>query len=487
MLVAAAIAAYPLPWGNEWYYLLRVERFWNPEIIRNDWTLSAPAPEHFVFNAVFGLAALIFSIETVGWAGRVLCWIAVLAAMTRVGRHFGVPNWMVSASIGLWLATGQSQVGGEWAVGGFEAKAVSYALLFVALDLFLRQRALAAAAFLGMSFSLHAGVGIWAVAAAGAGLLAARGDSPRKLATIAAVTLLCALPGLIPILLSSTGVAEATKEDWEFIARVRMPWHSDPMSWSLRGVLATYLLYGFSLLHALSERRNPTIRFLIGFQSALCAIFTLGLIWRMTGHYDLIKYMPFRHFPMFALLFFFFHLAKAYHDSKPGRSKHVLAVIGVVAMSGLPGIIGSTRDQTFQVYSAWRRSPSDLSVALDWLRNHSAEEAVVIAPPWERESWWRSRRAMVVSYQFFPYDRLRDWRKRIEDLCGKIDVFEGGWEAYQDRLVQNYRAMTPSHLRSVSDTYKADYFVTDTTYDFPIAFQAGVYRIYRLKAANTPN
>jgi hypothetical protein len=58
---------FSVPSNNEFVYLLRLAKFWNPNLLSNDWTFSGPLPSHFVFNFVFGPLTLLFPLEVVGW------------------------------------------------------------------------------------------------------------------------------------------------------------------------------------------------------------------------------------------------------------------------------------------------------------------------------------------------------------------------------------------------------------------------------------
>ena len=65
--------------------------------------------------------------------GRVACWAVLIYALQRLARHWEIPMWLATAGIAIWLAAGQTIVGGEWMIGTFEAKCIAYiCLLFAA-------------------------------------------------------------------------------------------------------------------------------------------------------------------------------------------------------------------------------------------------------------------------------------------------------------------------------------------------------------------
>ena len=72
-------AGKPVPYSNEFLYLLRLE----PNFLPNDWTFSQPANEHWLFNTIFSLPGYLFSLETVGWMGRIAVWILCLIPLDK--------------------------------------------------------------------------------------------------------------------------------------------------------------------------------------------------------------------------------------------------------------------------------------------------------------------------------------------------------------------------------------------------------------------
>src|ERR1051325_8790713 len=131
LLLAPALG--PVPSSNENVYLLYLAKLWDPTLLAGDWTFAGPLYGHLIFSYFFGVFTLWFPLETVAWAGRLLCWILILWGLLEVGKHFRIPVWMASAAIFLWLLYQQSPVGGEWILGTFEGKCVAYIFLFFGL------------------------------------------------------------------------------------------------------------------------------------------------------------------------------------------------------------------------------------------------------------------------------------------------------------------------------------------------------------------
>ena len=128
----------PVPSSNEFSYLLRLRKVYDPNYLASDITFSTPANEYWLFDHIFGLLTFFLSIEMIGWLGRIACWSVLLFALMKLGKRWEIPLWTISVSIFLWLYVGQSIIADEWMFGGFEAKCVAYICLIFALESFFR-------------------------------------------------------------------------------------------------------------------------------------------------------------------------------------------------------------------------------------------------------------------------------------------------------------------------------------------------------------
>src|SRR4030095_10305304 len=103
----------------------------------------------------------------------------ILIALLQLGRRFEIPVWMISLSIFLWLLYQQSLVGGEWVLGTFEAKCIAYIFLFFSLSELLKGRDVLGSILLGLCFTFHGVVGMWALLAVGLTVLFLRYPAAR--------------------------------------------------------------------------------------------------------------------------------------------------------------------------------------------------------------------------------------------------------------------------------------------------------------------
>jgi hypothetical protein len=471
-----------VPSNNESLYLLQLAKLWNPNLLVSDWTFSGPLFTHFVFNFIFGPLTLLFSLEVVGWIGRILSWSLILVAVFQLGKHFRIPLWMITASTLLWLFYGQSIVGGEWILGTFEAKCIAYALLFFSLNGFMQQRLILPSILLGLALSFHPLVGVWGALAVGFSLIVLKHPFAR-IAKIGCYTTLFALPGLIPLLMMSQGPAPS--EELKFLSLVVIPYHLDPFYFasSKLFLLLLGMLLCFNWLQFGLEEKSDALRFLIFFQTFLGLFFILGFLARFAGNYDILMLMPCRLFPVLLPLFFFFQLSSALHLSSAIKMRKGLVMFGCLALVMFGNPVDIFVDVGKKHYSMWTRLEPDWEKAFKWIEKNTPTNSIIISPPWRGESFYLSRRGQIASWWVPRFDRLTEWRTRLESLIGDVgSVRPGSTKARLEHMAQHYNNLTTTELRFLADKYGAEYLVSSGRYSYPVLFHSGTYTVYSLTA-----
>jgi len=473
-----ALKGRPVPTDNEAVYLLSLAKRWNPALLPNDWTFASGWLEHAVFNLVFGPITLALPIEAVAWIGRLLCWSAVLVAALEIGRHFEIPLWMRSLSIFLWTVFGKiSGLSGEWVFGGFEAKCVAHALWLFSIGAFLRDQRRLGAALLGSSFTFHPSVGLWGGLAVAASLLAV-GYRGFQLVRVGVWVIVFAAPGLLlslaPLMLAEQPVANET---WKYVATVHMPFHLDPWTWGNRRIASLCMLLAFVLLHARTQPAQKALRMSASIQAVLCLCFALGLACRAAEQYQWLKTVPFRLFPFYVPLFFFFHLMNAYRHRMTVRLGGWATAVGFAALLSIGNPLGEIADQVATWASDGQQEAKN---ALKWTRNNTPEGSVVMSPPWIKEAFYWSRRAQVANWNAIRTDRVQDWSDRIEALVGRI---EANSEAAKIAAMRaNYERLTEAEIGRLVCRYGVGYLVSRARYSYPVVFDSDDYRVYLLPA-----
>ncbi len=465
----------PVPYSNEYSYLLRLRQVYDAGFLANDITFSTTSKEYWLFDHLFGLLTFVFSIETIGWIGRISCWAILLFALMRLAKRWEIPLWVISASILIWLGIGQSIVADEWMFGGFEAKTVAYIFLLFALDRLSLEDDLAGSILLGLSFAFHPIVGLWGIAGAILALLIWHRDIHR-VSKVAIVSALLSLIGLVPLLIMRSSSIVPTEDDLRYFQLIRFPHHFDPLSWSKSAIVLIFLALVFCFLVHISTRRLKPLDFLFSFIGVLGLFFALGILLRLAESYELMKYTPTRVFAVFIPLFFLFYLGRALKQNILLQPL-LLGALGVIVLlsfwNDLPARAFEAAGTTYQ---KWIEGPDDMALAFGWIKNNTREGVIILAPPWRYDFWYLSERSQVVSYGKPILTDVGEWRSRMEKLTGTATNEDGIRDS--EILADFYFGLDEETIRSASAEYNADYFISKTSYSFPVVYSNSSIKIY---------
>ncbi|MDQ3129962.1 MAG: hypothetical protein M3Q99_04270 [Acidobacteriota bacterium] len=461
----------PVPYSNEFVYLLRL----TPNFLPNDWSFSQTANEHWLFNSLFSLPMRFFSLEIVGWTGRIAVWSLGLIALAKLGRRWEIPFWAIAAAIFLWLAFAQAVVNDEWIFGGFEAKTVAYVCLLFSLEEFSKSKIILPAILLGLSFSFHPAVGLWAIPAVGLALLFERIPTV-DFVKLVGITALFSLFGLIPLFAEQTNATANSFEDWEFIILYRVPWHLDLFQFSKSGILLLYAMLVFNIA-ALWKSESFALRFLLKFQIALGAFFMIGFLLRWFELYPLLRLMPMRLFPILTPLFFIF-TAFNFVPRLASLKQKIIVSLFVVAVVALLNPFGKGFNQIRETVRNQTAAPDDLRKTSRWIAVNTPFDAMIIQPPHSREIWYFSRRANIVSFGYPTFDRLSEWRERFADLTGNLRISKG--EKAVEEIETAFNSLSAAQINDLKRKYAATHLVSRADYPFPVIFQTETYKVYQL-------
>ncbi len=469
--------------NNEALYLLAAWKWWRPEFLPLDWSFAVPWREHALFNAAAGLLSLAFPLGAFRWVLRVLCWFAVYAGLVALLRRLAVPWWVIPLGILAWQVGGEAFVGGEWVIGGAEAKVPAYAALFASLAAFIDRRYLAGGLLLGLCFSLHPAVGV----GAGVGVVAALATdrvSWRDLARAAGGGALAALPGLI----ASAGVSRGTGtggEAWEYIVRARLPHHLDPYTFRPGGYLAIAIFGALLALLARRWRRDRETRFIAAFTAGTALLFAGGIAARAAGAWPFLQVYPFRLLPlvlpMLVTPLLLAEAARQWRD--PAARRRALAAAAVALAILLGRLDRLPRHRTDPARKAPWGAPytaqdgRDQAAAARWVADSAPPDAIVLATPTSKRAFWDYRRALVVNWSALRYDRFAEWRRRIDALAGPVPPDGSlplrGFDARFD-------ALPADSVTALGRRYGATLAVTRARYPFPVRFRSGAVSVYAI-------
>jgi hypothetical protein len=478
------VAELVVPGHNEFVYLPQLRRAWDQAYLARDWSMGGTVPDRVLFDLVFGPLTLVLPLGVVGWVGRVIVWTLGIVALLRLGRRCGLPPLGVTVAVSAWLFYGQAVVGGEWVFGTFEAKCLAWAFLFFALERFLAGRHRMASILLGLTASAHVVVGFWGAVGVGGALLLV-GWPLRRLAVCAGFGLIGAAPGIVAFLPAMLGSVSSSPEDWRFITLVAIPLHFDPMFFTARANASLYLLFAFNVAHLYWHRDDPTWRLLTAFEGVLALVFTAGVAARLAEVYAPLRLIPFRLFPVVTLLFFFFRVVRLAGDGAVGRLGPGALALGVLALLTLGDPLARAGDLAHARYAELRDGPDDVAKAFDWMASHTPPDALAIMPPWRLDGYYRSGRAQVACWHLARFDRLGEWRERLESMLGDISGarYVGRWAH------ERYRMLGEADVATIARKYGADHLVSPRDYSYPVLFRSGAWKVYALpptRAASLP-
>lgn len=487
----------PVPRLSEELYLPLVRRVADPSYLRGDWTFAGDFSEHWLFDHLFAPLANVVSVNVFGWLGRLVFWPLLGFLLIRLGTRFGLKLWPAAFAVTFFLLSNQAIVGSEWILGTFEAKTVAYVCFLGALLAVSRRRIPLALALIGLTVSFHPAVGMWSAFATGIALLALR-DTRRATLQWCWLPLILGAPGIIGAL-SVAGDASTALQ--RFVVIEAIPYHTDPFFGgktlaSEQVVLHTGLLLAmlaFNLWMYSRSNRDLTQRFFAVFQIAAAVPFVLAYPARAVHLWAYLRLMPLRSFPLLIPLIFFFQafryasrLATTDGLNRRRRRRALrdarLVIVATLAIAVLPTapLLAAPR-MIKRNFDAWT-TVDPMSEAFDWIRENTPEHIRCIFPVDRQDSFDRAERPQIANWQAIPYDRLRQWKSRIDDLVGGPTYFAAReWHGDLPNLRAAYNHLTTAQIDAMATKYDASCLVSETEYPYQVLHRDGDVRVYALE------
>jgi hypothetical protein len=470
--------------GDEGHYTLLAYKQWHPSFLADDFTLSAPWWSHANFSRVAGLLGVALSLEQMFWVGRVIFWSLAIVAVLRFGKHFDLPVWLRGLALILWVTTANPDT---MPFRYFGAGPLAGVVLLFALDSLLRQQSIRALALIGLCFSIHPTTGLWTGSAAFVAWLRQR---PPTQVVLKAVLVggLCAVPGVATLWLSAQATVNLD-EVAEFLVSTRYP-DLDPFQQSLRDVVTWVLMLAFLRLSFPRDSRDPRLVFLTTFLASYLAWFGLNYLFRALDLYSLVATMPGRGFAPLALMFVLFRLVRL--TAEPAelpstlKARVLLGLFAFCIVAWLDSPLSATVDRMREVARQWTSPAGDLRQSLQWLAEHTPQDAAVLSPPWVSDSWYQHRRAMIVSGVTVAFEHFPEWRERMESVVGQA-YLEKDQASRTSAMERAYDALDETAIQSLTKRYGASYVVARRDYSFPVVHRQGNWKVYKLPLQETDN
>ncbi len=467
---AVSLLSSPVPGVNEPHYLAKARAFVEPTWCSRDFFLTS-ANAHYCFFWLVGQVTRWLSFDQIAIAGRILSAILLAIGWSMLSRAVDLrPRYSILSAAMFASLSLLGSFSGEWLLGGFESKVPAWGLSLIAVSLWIQdqsclRRMLLAGVICGLGCSLHPVVGGWVAAcvclASATGLVIdwlwkrpraqgeGRSSSVSSIAAFSTMTILFALPGLIPALtlVLDKSLPQKQRELASFYQVFwRLKHHLDPTE--IPGSQWLYLLLvGSSLLGGLWGLRRVTsanschdgLRSLLVFfgMSALIALVGVMIGWHtvraqeMDGwewRASLLKFYPFRCFDALLpittamVLGRFIQacvLPSQVQDLSPLRWHGFLTNPairkGAFCFAVLLPLWQSWRSReaapagyTVDQFMDWRE-------ACDWLRENTPSDALVLTPRESSAFKWFAERAEFVCYKDCPQDAagILTWNQRL--------------------------------------------------------------------------
>ncbi len=490
--LVVSIVSSPIPGVNEPHYLAKAKHYWDPTWCARDQFLDS-FPAHQVFYQTFGWLTLWFDFTSVAFVGRVIGSALLAASWTTLMRRFqATSSWSILLSA--WMFLGLQAVGnlsGEWLIGGFESKVVSYTFVFWAMAAMLDRRLKAAALCSGVAVSFHPIVGVWHVAALGftevtrlaSGNLKSE-TSILKSQTASSLVLLVvsALPGAWPV----WQMSQASVGDWSFAANYiqftyRLKHHLDPMDfgaanyagYALLAALWLVLLSRLCRKTSLSARDRWFVAY-VGASAlfALCGFLVgagerpaelmLGYRWRMA----LLKFYPFRLFDLMLPLAVAALVARSEWPVLRQRLIWSLATVGF----GWAIIAG----RVFPPPHPWKANHrADWQDACRWVAANTPADSLFQTPVESDTFKWHAQRAEFVTFKDCPQDAagIVEWNRRLRFM-----------KHWGESRFANDKRYSADELRELARDTGIDYVVTrrPVKHEADLKFSNRTFKIFRL-------
>jgi hypothetical protein len=471
---------------NEGNVLPLARQYINPSWIPGDWYLNQPAGYRMPSQQLMGRMADAWGFLAASIVGRLLCYTLVAWGLVRIARQLGLSLAGLLVAVGLWVYVGRQGVAAfEWLVGGFEAKAIAYGLIILAISLMLEGHYLWMALLLGFATCFHVLVGGWTFLIVSGWLISrwqsrlARMNSSSK-DSVSRASLLRSVKqfGLIvlvylagsaliipPVIqqLATPKFEGAVSPTFVYVF-LRSPHHLNPLSWKPEWWIRPFiylLILGLSFFwlkrqagkvdHTEAQRHgglgdsySATHRLIdssthpsIHAQQALAEFTLISLIPFIAGlaiaPFDndgkFLQYYPFRlgdvMLPLNTTLLFVCVLEQGLSQ---WRRWFVLGCTVFLAVLGSVQLVDFQRDlaSVRSFPSNEQRVTPELQDLYRWIQANTPKQAMVVTPPTGMYNLsWITERPTIANYKCVPQqsnEALVEWFDRLSDLSGGLDA-----------------------------------------------------------------
>ncbi len=501
------------PSVNETHYLTKAKHFWNPSWCPNDLFLGS-SYSHYLFYLTTGWLTLLFSLDAYAWIGRILCWAGFAVGWYLLVQVFSSRPGRALIGIVIFLVLmDRFHMAGEWAIGGFEAKSISYVFALFALEKYFRGKWNSFWPWIGCACGFHVLVGGWILIGLVTGSLlaalrrhwgqsASTGDETiMKFPGVPMVCflLLFALGALPPIIQQAQASPAINQMAFQIYVHERLPHHL------LFGGFATSQVGRFALLcliwfcFAWFLRKIPQVRLLNWFCTASLLITLAGLLLSGLAEAGKAEQGELSDWATGWLRFYWFRLSDfsiplgisimcvTVLPALPGRESDrvhragqlvSIASLLMILLVGLWIFVAKWDDPrsaadraSLPTYEDDRKRTVETQVnwqkACDWIRQNTPANAVFITPNDQQTFKWFAQRSEVVNWKDIPQngEATLEWKRRIDSIYRIQRLYASGLLSFEN----------PEQLGSL---FGADYLLIEQSAVDALPSPTGLKQVY---------
>ena len=480
---------WPAPDVNESVYLAKIKHEWNPDWSPRDFYLNS-TDAHAVFGLAVGWLTRFLSLPAFAWYGRLITWWLMAWSWQRLSFALAPRWWLAVVSAGLFVCLQERcQMAGEWVIGGFEAKGLAYVLVFLGLEMLVRNRWNRALWMWGAAAAFHVLVGGWTVVAAGLAWLSLGKHRPTLTTILPGLAggLMLALPALwLALQLNAGADAETVREANRIYVFDRLPHHLAPQSFPKPAIFRHVLLVAAAVALFMLAPRGGGRRRLLSLVLGAAVVAAIGAAIALATSHDralaapLLRLYWFRLsdalVPLGVALGAIAHLA-ATSRITPLRGQWQLGLVSGVAALHLAGYAvdrpfptrpRADKENKVADYIAWRH-------VCGWVEANTPVDALFLTPRTQQTFKWYSGRSEVATWKGLPQNaaHIVEWWRRLNEI-------------HRDRELSRWRdslnELSPQQLQQLGQEYQARYLLTEAQprLALELLYQNNAYAVYRL-------
>lgn len=455
---------------NESVYLVNAAMLAQPELLKNDWTLTNNSMSfgvafHYFLQPFYWISA---DPILVAQSARLVLWLFVISCFIFLGRALKLSFSTIFIALSLYLLVGQGQFAWAWIFGGAEQKVIAYGFLFLSLANLVKKRYVYCGLLAGISFYAHVIVGGWAALAIGLVIISRIKTEPYAIIKYASF----ALPIAIAVLAyhyfsglanNDNNYALATMNVYEISAIFRNPHHIDPNYFlSIKKTLLYLLFVSLGVYFSVSNKLPVGTKVLAQIMTIFGLFFGIGILARQLNLYFLLNLYPFRLadalYPLFlSLLVVETVLLSLKQLTIKSPYSNVPTYVFLATVLSMPFFKIALNPQSKTNFA----QSSDAAKMHNWIKDNTAKQAIFAVMPCNGDFWLMAERAMIVNFKSASVGKsFPEWYQRLIMLNGMKGFTTVGFNVCRE-LKEGFNSLSINNLVDISENYGATHYLSD--------------------------